>query len=94
MDNQKIVPNANGTTFKRYIVKRYDGRFYEVDRKTYDNIKRSSFFESLILIWYIRGTKDFVRNKNIDELERAEKRLKGVKGIIVNPLQFYIDDIG
>lgn len=94
LENERIVVNTSENRFRRYIVRRYDGQFYEVTKGTYDRAKNNPFFEVLVLNWYIRGTKEFVRTQNQKELDRAEKRLRGIKRIIVNPLQFYINDTG
>lgn len=94
VQNERIEVNTSSDTFRRYIVKKYDGTIYEVNKSTYNKVKNNPFFEVLILNWYIRGTKEFVRSQNRKELERANNRLNGIKRIIVNPLQFYINDTG
>lgn len=90
--NEKITPNTDGNSFRRYIVRKFDGTFYEVNKNTYDSVKRNPFFDNLILNWYIRGTETFVRRQNQKELDEATKRLQGIKRVVINPLQFYIND--
>lgn len=91
--NEKINIDTDNENIRRYIVRRYDDKFFEVTQDTYNRVKNNPFFEVLILNWYIKGTKDFVREQNTKELQRGEQKLKGIKRVIVNPLQFYINDI-
>jgi len=94
ISNEKIIVDSGSESIRRYIVKRYDSMFFEVTKKTYDRVKNNPFFETLIINWYIKGTKEFVRTQNENELSRANKKLQGIKRIVVNPLQFYINDTG
>lgn len=94
ISNEKITVDSSKKVIRRYIVRRFDNKFFEVTQKTYNRVKKNPFFDTLIINWYIKGRKEFVREQNEDELERAEKRLQGIKRIIVNPLQFYINDTG
>jgi len=43
----------------------------------------------LIINWYIRGTRDFVRTQNVKELRSAERVITGIQRLVVNPLQLY-----
>jgi len=86
---QKIEYNLSGNSIRRYIVRRYDGKFTEVSQRDYNRYKNNPYFEKVIIKWYIRGTEDFVRTSNQKELDKAEEKINGIKNLIVNPLQLY-----
>lgn len=86
---QKIEYNLSGDSLRRYIVRRYDGKFTEVSQRDYNRYKDNPYFEKVIIKWYIRGTEDFVRSSNQKELDKAEQKINGIKNLIVNPLQLY-----
>jgi hypothetical protein len=86
---QKIEYNLSDDSLRRYIVRRYDGKFTEVSQRDYNRYKDNPYFEKVIIKWYIRGTEDFVRTSNQKELDKAEQKINGIKNLIVNPLQLY-----
>jgi hypothetical protein len=92
ISNERIIINTQESFINRYLLFRFDNTVYEVNKRTYDRVKSSSYFEPLIIIWYIRGTKEFVREKNRIEIDRASKKYPLIKKTIVNLLQFYQDD--
>lgn len=87
--NEKITYNLSGQSVSRYFVRRYDNKVTELSKTKYEQYKDNPFFEKLIIKWYIRGTQEFVRENNLSELARAERRMTGIQKLIVNPLQLY-----
>jgi hypothetical protein len=87
--NEKLNYDVSGDYVNRYFVRRFDNNIGEISKQNYQNLRENPFFVKLIIKWYIRGSRDFVRTSNQSELDRAEKQIPGIKKIIVNPLQLY-----
>lgn len=86
---QQIDYQLVGDKIKRYFVKRYDGKFAEVTKNDYTKYRNNPYFEKVILTWYIRGTEDFVRTNNQRQIDLGEQQIKGIRKLVVNPLQLY-----
>jgi hypothetical protein len=89
---KRIQYDLTNTKVKRYIVQRFDKKLVEVSQQEFDIYKNNNYFKKVIINWYIKGTREFVRNQNIESLNRAEQQFKGIKNLIVNPLQLYQGD--
>lgn len=87
--NRVIQYNLVGDKILRYFVKRYDGKVGEVSKQDFQQYRTNPFFDKLIINWYIRGTRDFVRTQNVKELRSAERVITGIQRLVVNPLQLY-----
>jgi len=89
VDTKKINYQLDGNVIRRYFVKRVDGKFTEVDENLFSQYRNNPYFENVIINWYIRGTEDFVKTQNIKELNETDLTIKGIRKLIVNPLQLY-----
>jgi len=91
----------------RFILKKInEPKFYEVDNKTYKQYKSKkidpSLYVSSKIKWTISGPLQTnrkgpivilsVRDKNIAEVDQAEKKMPGISTYLNNPLQYYTDD--
>ena len=90
---KKIEPtNLSENFIRRYFIRRYDGKIAEVNTSDFAIYRDSPFFEKLIMNWYIRGSREFVRSKNETEISIANGTFNGISALLVNPLQFYQSD--
>jgi len=91
----------------RYILKKINEfKFYEVNKKTYNEYQNARIDPSLYLaaeiIWEITGPLNTiqddsviinsVRSKNISAIARAEKKLPNLSTYLTDPLQYYSDN--
>jgi hypothetical protein len=92
---------------RRYIIKKNNEfKFYEVDKKTYNDYQNSKIDQSLYtaveLIWQITGnledTRDgsilipSVQSNNTKLIQQAEKRMPGLSSYLTDLLQYYSDN--
>jgi len=68
LNQKKIDYNLSGNKIRRYIVQRFDGKLVEVSQRNFDLYKDNNYFKKVIINWYINGTEEFVRKKNIESL--------------------------
>lgn len=91
--NKKIEYKTTDSYILRYFIKRVDGKFTEVAKSEFSQYKNNPYFEKVIIKWYIRGTRNFVISQNTNEINLADERIKGIRNLIVNPLQLYQGEI-
>ena len=89
VNNEKINYRFEENFVSRYFIRRIDGKVTELNKQNYNRYKDNPYFEKVIIKWYIRGTEEFVRSSNEKELDKAEQKIRGIKNLIVNPLQLY-----
>tara|TARA_R110001592_G_scaffold190212_2_gene435877 strand:+ start:6717 stop:7334 length:618 start_codon:yes stop_codon:yes gene_type:complete len=91
----------------RFILKKInEPKFYEVDKETYKQHQSKkidpALYSAIKIKWTISGPLQTnrkgpivilsVRDKNIAEVDRAEKKMPGISTYLNNPLQYYTDD--
>ena len=106
--NIKITrQNIDDGFINRFILKKInENKFYEVDNETYESYTKKKIDPSLYIgvkiKWTISGPLQTnrtgpivilsVRDKNIAEIEKAEKEIPGLSIYLNNPLQYYTDN--
>jgi len=106
--NIKITSqNINDGFIDRFILKKInENRFYEINEQTYELYSNKKIDPSLYIgvkiKWTISGrlqtttkgtvTSLGVSDKNIAEIEQAEKKLPGLSIFLNDPLQYYTDN--
>lgn len=92
---------------RRYIIKKNnESKFYEVDKKTYDDYQNNKIDQALYtaveLIWQITGnlndTRDglilipSVQSNNTKLIQDAERKMPGLSSYLTDLLQYYSDN--
>lgn len=84
----------------RYIVQKInDLTITEVDKENYNNIS-SKYYNKIVVEWIITGPKNNqyknkilerkgVQEQNVQTLVESEKKMKGIKNYLNNPLEFW-----
>ena len=75
--------------FAQYKLDKYD-RIFEINKQNFS--RTSNFYDKVIVIWQLKGSKENVKMKNEESLELAENSLHGIQNFL-DPLQFYEGDI-
>ena len=91
----------------RYIIKKNNEfKFYEVDKKTYDDYQNNridpSLYTAVEIIWQITGEINDTRNgsilipgvrsNNTTAIQRAEKTISKISSYLTDLLQYYSDN--
>ena len=71
--------------FARYVFDQ-DETIFEIRKSDY--IRETSLYQKISLIWQLQGSKEDVKMKNEQTLERADKILAGMR-YYLEPLEFY-----
>jgi len=99
--------NIDSGFIDRFILKKINElKFYEVDKETYKQHQSKkidpALYTAIKIKWTITGSLQTIRNgpivilsvrdKNITEIEQAEKKMPGISVYLNNPLQYYADN--
>jgi len=99
----KPIPNSNnykkGYIYRYFIQKINDLMITEVNKDKYDNI-HTQYYNKIYIKWIITGPKNNqyknkvlelngVQEQNTQTLNDVEKRIKGIKNYLNNPLEFW-----
>lgn len=90
---------SRGFIYRYFVQKINDLTITEVDKDKYDEIS-SEIYNKLTIRWTITGSKDNVyknkilerigvREQNIKVLSNSDKKMRGLKTYINNPLEFW-----
>ena len=75
--------------FAQYVFDQ-DETIFEIRKSDY--IRETSLYQKISLIWQLQGSKEDVKMKNEQTLERADKILAGMR-YYLEPLEFYEGEI-
>lgn len=87
----------------RYFTKPInENKITEIDQKQYDRFINNPYFQSIQLLWYIKGSKDDtkdldgrtirgVRSRNQEITKFYETKLPGLSRMLLNPLEYYVE---
>jgi|TARA_Y100000296_G_C5142042_1_gene241628 hypothetical protein len=94
-----IKPKSPVITEKKEVITRYFARYnldpskiiFETDEMNFSSA--GGFYDTVSLSWRMKGTKEEVARANRNEILRGDRELSGLSSILLNPLEFYREEI-
>ena len=94
-----IKPKSPIVTGEEKSITRYFAKYnldigkiiFETDKTNFS--LAGSFYDTVFLLWRMKGIKEEVARANRNEILRGDRELSGLSSILLNPLEFYREEI-